>query len=212
VLAEDPIPACQLGQRLREALGFGPRVLAALSVEEAEHNAIAAAAESFCNNNRETIEPLLAAVATARSNAFRAYELGEDVTVTDQALSNAVSSLESACGDVITTMRNSLSGGQQTLQAHVSANGLLDAPLCLLDLTEPQRSDLLAAQRARNLAMRHHKLRKHLKRVKAAFTTFQAAVTSVLVTEQATQYESLATALKQNLAAALGREAVLCEE
>ncbi len=213
VLADEgEIPICKLGLELRVALGFGPDVLAAMEVDADTHTSIIAVSWYFCQENRETVEPLLETVRTVGKNAFRQYELGGDVATTDQTLTNAIDSLASACSNVITDMDGELSAEQKTLRGHVADNRLLDVRICLLDLTGEQRSTLRAAQRTRDLVIRHHKQRKDLAAVKDAHEAFEDAVAETLTTEQWTQYESLTDALLENMADAMAREQTSCED
>ena len=97
---EGSIPACQLGLELRNALGFGPKVMAALGVDAATYDAIALAATNFCDQNRATIEPLLADVRSAEQDAFRQYELNsEQVETADEAVLTAIDALAAQSGD-----------------------------------------------------------------------------------------------------------------
>jgi hypothetical protein len=205
-----PIPVCRLGAELRSAMGFGPQVLAALGVDEQTHNAIAAAADTYSQQNRQTVEPLLTAIREARQNAFRQYELAGDTIATDQTLNDAVAALATAAGGTGSTLDNLLTTQQRALRAHVAANRILEAPLCLLDLTAQQRSDLAAAQRTRDLVLRHHKDRKNLILVKAAHEAFKTSVVTILTAEQKTQYEALLANQNQHLGEFQAREEARC--
>jgi len=207
---EPPVPVCELGLQLRDALGFGPAALAALGVDEETHNAIAAAADSFCEQSRLTVEPILTVVYEARQDAFRQYELGGDVVTTDQALDTAVAALASACEEATATMDNLLTTEQQALRVHVAANRMLEAPLCLLDLNTEQRDELLLAQRTRDLVLMHYKLRKNPPAVQRAAAAYQASLAAILTTEQKAQLQSLTENLHQHLGECWAREAVLC--
>jgi len=207
---EPPVPVCQLGLQLRNALGFGPIVLAALGVDEQAHNAIAATADSFCQQNREAVEPLLTAVYGARYDAFCQYELAEDVVASDQILDSAIAALAAACEEATAPMDNLLTTEQQALRAHVAANRMLEAPLCLLALSDQQRSDLVAAQRTRDLVLRHYKDRTNLALVKAAHDAFQISVTAILTTDQMAQYESLLGNLHEHFGEFQAREEARC--
>ncbi len=208
----DEIPACRLGGELRDALGFGPQVLAALAVDETTHINIAGAAETWCGQNRETVEPLLTAVRTAKKNAFRQYELGGQTATTDQALIDAIASLASSCSTVISTMDNHLSVEQRALRGHTGDNCLLDSPLCLLELTEQQRTDLRSAQRTRDLVIKHHKNRKDLAAVKDAHADFVTAMTATLTQAQQTQHQTRVSAQRQHLGGVMAREETFCED
>ena len=207
---EPPVPVCELGLQLRDALGFGPVVLAALGVDEQTHNAIAAAADTYCQQNRETVEPLLTAVYGARYDAFCQYELGEDVLTTDQALDDAIAALASPCGETAATLDSLLTTEQQVMRAHVAANRMLEPPLCLLALSDQQRSDLLAAQRTRDLVMRHYRDRTNLALVKAAHDAFQISVTAILTSDQMAEYESLLGNLHEHFGEFQAREEARC--
>lgn len=212
ILADEAqTPACKLGYELRMATGFGPRVLASLGADQAKHTAIANAATTYCEQHRQTVETLLAAVKTAKQTTFRRYELAGEVTPTDEAFCTALTALATGTSDVITTMNNVLSVEQRTKRAHLADNRLLDLHLALLDLTAQQRTALRAAQTTRDLALRHHKDRKSLSLVKEAFEAFKTVVDSTLSAAQKTEHAQLETTLRQNLSAIMTREAGWCE-
>lgn len=208
--AQEPTD-CQLGQQLRSALGLGAMEMAALGADAATRQAVQLAAEQFYQQNRSTIEPLLDAAMEATAQAFRAYELGaSDIEAKDQACTDALAALVSACGSLITTMNGSLTAQQQALHARRLANPLMDSGLCLLDLTAQQRSAIRTAQRARDAVLRHHKLRKNLSKVRQAHEAFEAALGTILTAEQQAERQSLATTRHQNLNDAMVFEETGC--
>ncbi len=174
----------QLGCQLRRALGFDAQTLSALGVDSGTYGSVVAAATSYCESHRETIEPLLAAVRIARAEAFQAYEKGEDTIAKDDALLSAIDSLANASGDAVTTMTNLLTSEQRTQFARIADNRLLDFSLALLELTSEQRSGLRAAQRTRDLVLRNHSVRKDLQACKTANEQFATATNSILTNEQ----------------------------
>ncbi len=210
MVAQAQTTACTLGRDLRAALGFGAQELAALGVASNTQSSIHTAAATFCDQNQGTIEPLIATYKSARQAAFLKYESGEDTTTTDEALQTAISALESASSSVITTMRGLLSSEQQTAQARLTANRLLDTSIALLNLTTEQRTALKAAQRTRDAVMRHHKDRKNCQAVASAQETFNATVASALDGSQETQHDAYASAQRENLASAQSTESNLC--
>ena len=205
-------PACALGSELRKAVGFGPCVLATLGVDAENHAAIATLATTYCNQHRETVEPLIEAVTNARANAFRQYETNGDVESADQAVINAANALAASCSSVVTSMHNELSARQKTLRARFAANPLLDVNLGLLDLTEAQRNTLRTAQRTRDLIHKHHKNRKNLNHVRQAQEIFETSVAEVLTTEQGTLSATLLSTMQQNIGDITDREKTLCGE
>jgi len=206
----EPLPACELGRQLRAALGFGVRELATLAVDQATCAAIAATAESYCLQHRETVEPLLAAYQQARQEAFRQYEFEGDAAGAGQALEAAMAALADCCSDAAEAMASFLSPEQQDLYARTLTQRLLDAPLALLALAEPQRGQLQAAQQARDSVLRHHRQRKSPKAVQNAWAAFEDVVYAVLTPEQQSEYEDNLTFLVQNLAAVLAADEAAC--
>lgn len=202
--------SCILGQRLRAALGFGSQELAAMGVASNNQTSIINAATTFCDQNRETIEPLITAYISARQAMQLAYENGDDPTSTDAALLTAMANLESASSTIITSMCGHLSGEQQTVQAQLAANRLLDTSIALLDLSSEQRTALRAAQRTRDAVMRHQKTRKNASAVAEAHADFEAAVAGVLDGSQETQRGTNITAQRTNIDAAQTTEINLC--
>ncbi len=211
-LADEQAPVCKLGAELREATGFGPMVLAALGVDAQTHAAIAGAADAYCETNRQTVEPLLVALRTARQEAMKAIEKNEDVATKEAAVADAMSSLRTAASSVVTTMRSHLTQDQQARIDQWAANARLDAPLCLLDLTSQQRQTLLAAQIARDLVALHPKMRKNIAAVNTARATFEDVVTATLTQEQQATLASFKTALRENLVTILQREESRCSD
>jgi len=208
---EGSLPACQLGLELRNAMGFGPKVLAALGVDAATYDPIALAATSFCEEHRATIEPLLAAVRDARQDAFRQYELNSDqIETADEALQTAIDALAAQCGDLVSLLDSHLSMMQSTTRANLAEHPLLDPTLALLDLTTEQYTQLLSAQRARDLVFKHHQQRKDPVAVKEAYDAFETAVTQILTSEQQTAYADFTNALLQNIAPLMTEEDTLC--
>jgi len=205
-------PACELGKELRTALGLGPMELAAMGVDEAHETSIINAATDYCDLNRETIEPLIVAVQTARQTTMGNYETGASVDDSDNALVSAIADLAAAAGDAVSTMQGSLNGNQQTWQSNVQANLLLDTSIAALDLTSEQRTSLRAAQATRDLVGRHHKNRKNYAMVGSAAATFEEAVAGILNETQQSQRASLQSALGTNLGTALQSESNNCAE
>src|SRR3954468_315547 len=72
----DEIPACRLCAEWREALGLGGSQAAAMGVNAQTLQTIAGAVETYCSQNRATVESLLTAIRTARTDRARKYELG----------------------------------------------------------------------------------------------------------------------------------------
>ena len=197
--ADDPIPACRLGYELQQALGFGAQQLAALGVNASAYQSIALAAEGFCEQNRNTVEPLLAALREARGNAASQYESGSDAVATaDQTAIDAIDGLTEVSSSIITTMRGYLSTEQQSAHANIASNRLLDPRLAGLSLSTEQRTSLRTAQRARNSVLRHHKLRANPANLKTAIATFEAAVSGILDSNQRNQYQQAAEWLHAN--------------
>ena len=203
-------PACELGRQLRQALGFGPHVMAVLEVDAQTHAAIVAEAEDYCAVNRERVEPALAAWDQARRDAYRQYELNGNVATADQTLLAAVAALRVCCSDAIADMGGYLTVDQADLLANLAANELLDPDLALLDLTAQQRSHLAAAQQARDLVLKHHKDRKNPSAVSDAWIDFEDVVYATLTVEQQAEYEDLADARGANLADTLATEESAC--
>lgn len=204
---------CQRGEQLRDALGLGLMELASMGADATTRQAVQQAAEEFYQENHVTIEPLLDAAMEAKEQAFRAYELdAEDIEAKDQACTDALAALVSACGQLITTMDGSLTETQQSLHARGLANPLMDSGLCFLDLTSQQRSDIRTAQRARDEVLRHHKLRKNLSKVRQAHAAFETALDSILTSGQKTERQSLATTRHQNLHDAMVFEEAACTQ
>lgn len=209
--ADDPIPACRLGLELRNALGFGPKVLAALGVDAATYDPIALAATSFCEEHRATIEPLLEAVRDARQDAFRQYELNSDqIETADEVLLTAIGVLAAQSGDIVGLMDGYLSSEQSTTRAYLAEHPLLDPTLALLDLTTEQYNELLTAQRDRDLVFKHHQQRKDLVLVKDAYDAFEAAVAQILTPDQQAAYSDFTDAMLQNLVPLMTEEDTLC--
>jgi hypothetical protein len=210
---EGAVPASQLGLELRAALGFGPKGLAALGADAQTHESIVLTAADFCEQNRQTIEPLLDEVRLARQEAFRQYELNSDqVEDADEALLAAIDDLGSACADLVETLDGLLSTEQAGFRGQLATNPLLDVPLALLDLTEGQFDQLRAAQRERDLVFKHHRKRKDLAAVKEAYDTFEAAVAQILTPEQQTAYAAFTDSLLRNIGAVRAREETLCAQ
>lgn len=208
--AQEPTD-CELGQQLRNALGLGAMEMAALGADAATRQAVQLVAEQFYQQNSSTIEPLIDAAKEATAQAFRAYELGAaDIEAKDQACTDALAALVSACGSLITTMNGSLTAQQQTLHGRRLANPLIDSGLCLLELTTQQRSAIRTAQRARDEVLRHHKLRKNLSKVRQAHEAFETALGTILTTAQQTERGQQASTRQQNLNDAMVFEETGC--
>jgi hypothetical protein len=185
----------QLGCQLREALGFDAKTLSALAVPSNHYSLIAAEATTFCNGNRETIEPLIAAAMAARSAAMTAYQSEGDVVAADEDWIEAIQALRAQCNSVVADMEEHLTGGQQTQRSRVDANRLLDTTIALLDVTSEQRTALRSAQRTRDQVLRHHKSRKDLTAVKAALEAFETSVSATLDASQETARSELASTM-----------------
>lgn len=206
----DEIPTCKLAARWRSALGFDGPQMAALGVNSETLQSIVAQAESYCSQNRGTVEPLLAAIQSARQNRFRAYELGTATNDDDQTLLNAISALAEVSSTPISTLKQYLSTPQQSLFDRIAANRLLDPALAIIDLTSQQRSDLRSAQRTRDLTLKHHRNRKDLVACKSASDTFNVAVATALTDDQETEYETNQTNASNHFGANLTVEEQVC--
>ncbi|MCK6486258.1 MAG: hypothetical protein L6R00_19220 [Phycisphaerae bacterium] len=194
------------GRALRQALGYGPRELAALGVSSAAQVSLANAAIEFGVQNSEQVDPLLAALDAARRAAFREYERDGDAAAADEAVQSALTPLVSACGSAIESMNAFLSTPQAVMQARLSTNSPLAAPLGLLDVSDDQRAALTAAQRQRDAVSKNHRLRKDPGAVEDARTAFAAAVDGLLTEEQRQEHDSLQASLAANLAEAMQTE------
>jgi hypothetical protein len=211
VAQEGSIPACQLGLELRNALGFGPKVLAVVGVDAATYDSIVLAATSFCDSHRATIEPLLADVRSAQQDAFRQYELNSDqIETADGAVLSAINVLAAQSGEVVGQMDGYLTTQQAAQRANAAANVLLDATLAVLDLTQEQYSQVLSAQRDRDRVFKHHQQRKDPVAVKEAYDAFVTAIGSILTSEQQTAYAGFANTLSQNIGPLTTEEDTLC--
>jgi len=191
--------ACRLGRDLRTALGFGVLDLAALNVDQQAETSIISAATSFCDENRETIEPLIVAYKSARDTAFHNYELGADTTASDQAVLDAIADLESEASEVISTMSGFLTGDQQTLQDQIAGHHLVETSLAALDLTSEQETAIRSAQRTRDAVMRHGKDRKDDHKVAMAQTDFETALSGILTESQVSKRSSNASTIRQHI-------------
>jgi hypothetical protein len=210
LLYGDEIPACRLGAEWREALGFGGAQASAMGVNSEMLQTIEGAVESYCSQNRGTVEPLLATIRTARENRFRAYELGTATSENDQTLIDAIAELATTCSATVTSIRNNLSAGQKTLFDRIAANRLLDPELAIINLSSEQRSALKSAQRTRDLTLMHHKNRKDLGACRSAMETFGTSVTSTLTANQPAEYETNQTSSSNNFGANLAVEEQAC--
>lgn len=199
--ARAEIPACQLGLELRQALGFGCREMAALGVTGTAYGEIVSVANTYCDQNRETVEPLLAALRTARQDAQAAYETGEATSGDDEAVLTALGNIATAASTVAESMRSHLSEGQQPKQLRIAANAGLDTRFVMLDLATEQRSALRTAQRARDLVLMNLKDRKRSLSVQAAVQGFAEAAQFVLDSEQESDAAAFAESLDEHDAA-----------
>ena len=204
-------PACRLGRDLRTALGFGSVELTAMNVDQATETSIINAATSFCDQNRETIEPLITAYRTAKQQATLNYEMGLDTTNSDQSLLDAIADLEAESSDVISTMQDSLSSNQQSLQTLVASHHLLEPSIGLLDLTSQQETTIRAAQRTRDAILRHHKSRKDGRIIAAAQAAFESVLASTLTEAQVTQRNGLSVTIRQHLDDVESVQSGLCD-
>lgn len=203
---------CEFARQLRQALGLGPPELAAMAVSTNDCNTISAAAETFCVNNRTTLEPLLEVVQDARQAAFQAYELNaEDIAAKDQACRDAIDDLEAECGSLLTTVYNTLDTNQETQHVRRRERPLVDVDVAMLDLTVQQRDEIRTAQRMRDEALLHHKDRKDLPSVKQALDTFETELASILTTAQESARDAFLSALGDNFLGVMGVEEALCQ-
>lgn len=209
-LGAEPLTDCQLSQQLRYALGFGPKELAALNVDGATQTAIAVAAQLHVQQNRPTLEPLILAIITARQNAFRLYELNEEVMAADQSLITAIDSLAESCSTLVAALRNLMTPDQRTKHTRIDSNRLLEPALALLDLTSQQRTELQTAQRTRDLVFRHHKDRKNPVKMSDARQAFEAAVEAALSPEQESERTLLQNTLNEHATARGAFEETVC--
>jgi hypothetical protein len=184
--------------------------MAALGVNSQTLQSIVYQAETYCSQNRATVEPLLAAIETARENRFRAYEQGTATGDDDQALITAIAALAEVSSTPINTLKQYLSSPQQSIFDRIVANRLLDPALAILDLNSQQRSDLRSAQRTRDLTLKHHKDRKDLVACKSATDTFGGAVTTALTENQETEYGTNNTNSASHFGANLAVEEQVC--
>ena len=208
---EGSIPACQLGLELRNALGFGPKMLAALGVDAATYDSILSAATTFCDENRATIEPLLAAVRAAEQDALRQYELNTDqIATADEAVLTAIDALAAQSEEVVSLMDGYLTEGQAAARANAAANGLLEPALAMLDLSAEQYAQLLAAQRDRDRVFDHHQQRKDPVALADAYGTFQTAVAQILTADQQVAYAGYVVATLANIRSLMTEERTLC--
>lgn len=212
-LAPVSAETCRLGQALRAEMGLGPQEMSAIGATAPDFEAVATAAEQFYDENRSAIEGTHTTARDARLAAFRAYEIGAgDVSGEDRACKVALLDLLEATSPLVETVSTELTKAQRDALKRRMKEPLLDAALCLLVLTDQQGSDLLAAQRARDRILRHHKLRKNPKAVQGALGAYETRVAEILTPEQQAERQAAIAQLADGLAGFMAMEESRCPE
>lgn len=214
VSATEPVATpAELGKSLRTAIGLGTQACALLGMSGEEYTALAEAVSTHIQANRATVEPLIEAVAAARKDLLRAYEVGAEVIETkEQALITATNALATGCQSLLTSVSNGMPAGRATAFARAAQNRLLDSRVALLDLTSEQRTALRSAQRDRDSVLLHHQKRKNHQAIKAAMEAYESAVTSILTEPQRTARAQMETECAAKLSAILVADAAALGE
>lgn len=203
------VSSSRLGLELREAIAFDAATMAALEVGISTYTSIASIATDYCNTQRATIEPLLAAVRTARQNLLLANESGDDPTIAERALQDTLTAVAAATTSVRADMDALLTTDQQTRRPRVMEDRSLEATVALLDLSNSQRAELHAIQRARDAALRHHRNRTSPDKLRQARTEYESAVAAVLTADQRASRQPMVAALATNIKALRALDATL---
>lgn len=204
---------CVFAGRLRRAIGLGPQDSAILGISLETHGTIVGDVESFCTENRETLEPLLTTFFASQGDAMHAYELAaEDIADKDSAYVSANDALIQACDDLITTVNARLTTNQRTQWENRRSHPLLDSTVAALTLDSEQVSNIQTAQRTRDQTLRHMSNRKNLTASATATQTFETALAGILNEGQETTLAAAREALADDVAGIAADEEVHCND
>jgi len=211
--SEEPPTAGELAAQLRGARGLSAGEAALVGLTGEQYGQVVSAAETFVTANRQAIEPLLNAVAVARKNVVLAYEQNsEDIGEKEQLLLAATSALESASAAMLASAHAAMGTESTSKHARLGQNRLLDPSVALLDLTDPQKTAVRAAQRDRDRVLRHHRDRKNPHAVKQALDSYETAIQATLTEPQRTERQQLIAAASTHLPAILAAESASSPE
>lgn len=196
-----------IAKTIRGAVGFGAvDVLPALAAGNG-HSGMINAALVFVADHEAELAPLVENYDSAYAVLINAITWGEDPTAARQAVEDARQAIVAGIVDLLPGLGDHVPPPLQALIDRVLANAMLDAELRPLDLTEEQRTAILAAQQERDNVTLDARNWYQTARNKEAEAAFETALQSILTPPQRNNLATFRQRLADRLDAMLIAEA-----